>query len=57
MTKDPSLEDETPNVPNEPDSSEVNVAELTENTGGRKKRAVFDNIVDKLESKMMKDLS
>ena len=53
MTKDPSLEDETPNVPNEPDSSEVNVAELTENTGGRKKRAVFDNIVDKLESKRM----
>ena len=67
MTKDPSLQDETPDVPNEPDSSEVDVAEITEDTGGRKKRAVFDTIVDKLESKriflideglsMSKDLS
>ena len=55
MTKDPELKDETPDLPDAPDSSEVNVQEITEESGdGRKKRAIFDNIVDKLESKCFK---
>ena len=50
VTKDPEVEDETPDLPDAPDSSELEIPENPDNSRSRKKRAQFDNIVDKFES-------
>ena len=59
ITKDPEVDDQTPTISNAPASSELNVAEITQTTQkntGRKRRSVFNNVVDKLESKLFERL-
>ena len=47
VTKDPEIDDETPDIVDVPD---VNIPELSEASHARGKRTVFDNVVDKLKS-------
>ena len=49
VTQDPEVEDQTPELPDAPDSSELEIPENPDNSQSRKKRALFDNIVDKFE--------
>lgn len=53
MTKEPEIDDNTPDISDAPPSSELEEAAIggSSATGRRKKRSILTNIVDKLESK------
>ena len=50
LTKEPEVEDTTPSIDNAPDIRDIDVAEITRD-GERKKRDLFNTIVEKLEGR------